>query len=92
MNKINIIYYDKIDVSEGIHGNETSASKNVIFVPIGTFYMKSLSFSLDLLMMSKNLNDIDILNINDVDYRCIISQINKSEAINLLQNADLTKK
>ena len=39
-------------------------------------------------MMSTKLNDITILNIEGVDYGCII---NKSEAINLLQNADLTE-
>ena len=46
----------------------------------------------DLLKMSINLIDIDILNIKGSDYCCIISLISKNEAINLLQNADLTKK
>ena len=39
-----------------------------------------------------NLSDIDILNIKDSDYRCIISLISKNAAINLLQNADLAEK
>ena len=39
-----------------------------------------------------NLSNIVILNIKGSDYRCIISGISKSEAINLIQNADLTKK
>ena len=43
-------------------------------------------------MMSKNFSDIAILNIKGSDYRCIISLISKNEAINLMQNADLTKK
>ena len=43
-------------------------------------------------MMSINLSDIAILNIKGSDYRCIISLISKNEAINLMQNADLTKK
>ena len=42
--------------------------------------------------MSKNFSDIAILNIKGSDYRCIISLISKNEAINLMQNADLTKK
>ena len=42
--------------------------------------------------MSVNLSDIDILNIKGSVYRCIISLISKNQAINLLQNADLTKK
>ena len=39
-----------------------------------------------------NLSDIAILNIKGVDYCCIISGVSKGEAINLMQNIDLTKK
>ena len=39
-----------------------------------------------------NLSDIAILNIHGVDYRCIIIRINKREAVNLLQKADLKGK
>ena len=43
-------------------------------------------------MMSMNLIDVATLNIKGSDYHCIISLISKNEAINLMQNADLTKK
>ena len=43
-------------------------------------------------MMSINLSDAAILNTKGSDYRCIISLISKNEAINLMQNADLTGK
>ena len=46
----------------------------------------------DLLMMSMNLSDVAILNIKGSDYCCIISLISKHEAINLMQNVDLTEK
>ena len=42
--------------------------------------------------MSMNLKDIAILNIKSAEYRCIISEICKNEAINLMRNADLTEK
>ena len=42
--------------------------------------------------MSVSLSDIAILNIKAYDYYCIISLISKNEAINLMQNADLTEK
>ena len=42
--------------------------------------------------MSVNLSDFAILNIKGFDYRCIVSEISKNEAINLKQNADLTEK
>ena len=43
-------------------------------------------------MMSMNLSDTVILIIKEFDYRCITSGISKSEAINLMQNIDLTEK
>ena len=43
-------------------------------------------------MMSINLSDIPISNIKGSNYCCIINLISKNEAINLLQNADLTEK
>ena len=46
----------------------------------------------DLLMMSVDLDDIAVWNINSIDYRCIISGINKSQTVNLLQNGDLSEK
>ena len=43
-------------------------------------------------MMSMNLSDITILNIKSADCGCIISAINKNEAINKMQNGNLTEK
>ena len=43
-------------------------------------------------MMSMNLSDIAVLNIKGSDNRCIISLISKNDALNLLQNTDLTVK
>ena len=45
----------------------------------------------DVLMMFVNLKDITILNINGADFCCIINGISKSDAMSLLQNADLTE-
>ena len=39
-----------------------------------------------------NLSYIVILNIKNADYRCIISGISKSEAINLMQNIKFNQK
>ena len=41
--------------------------------------------------MSVKLNDIAILSIQGVYYDCIIVAVSKSDAVNLLQNAHLTK-
>ena len=94
-----MLYYDRIDVSEGIDVNKTSASKEYDICYYWYFLNYSFKFQPnvynrchDLLMMSMNLSDIAILNIKGSDYCCIISLISKNEAINLMQNADLTEK
>ena len=46
----------------------------------------------DLLMISMNLSDIAIFNIKSADYQCVISGTSKSEAVNSMQNIELTKK
>ena len=46
----------------------------------------------DLLMMSMNISNVVILNIKGADYGCIVDRISKSEAINVMQNINLTKK
>ena len=43
------------------------------------------------MIMSTNFNNIAILNIRGVDYRCIFSKISQSDAISLLENPDLSK-
>ena len=93
-----MLYYDRIDISEGIDVNKISASKECDICHYWYFLDKGFKFQADvcnrchdLLMMSVNLKDIVILNINNIDYRFIINGYGKSEAIDLLQNADLTE-
>ena len=43
----------------------------------------------DLTMLSVNISDIAIITIETIDYHCIIRNICKSEAINLLENSVL---
>ena len=94
-----MLYFDRIDFSEGTDVNKTSASKESHICHYWYFSNYSFKFQPnvcnrrhDLLMMSMILTDIAILNIKGSDYRCIISLFSKNEAINLIQNADLTEK
>ena len=87
-----MLYHDRIDVSEGIHVNKTSESKECDICHYWYFLDKGFKFQPDVfkechdvLMMSMNLSDIAILNIDGADYRCIISGISKNEAIDLLK-------
>ena len=94
-----MLYYDRINTSEGIDANSTDESKECNICHCWYFLNKGFKFQscvcnrcYDLLMMSMNLSDIAILNIVGADYCCIISGISKSEAIKLIQNIDLTRK
>ena len=94
-----MLYFDRIDVSEGTDVNKRSASKECVICHYWYFLNYSFKFQpnvcnrcYDLLMMSMNFSDIAILNIKGFDYRCIISLSSKDVAIHLMQNADLTEK
>ena len=94
-----MLYYNRIDISEGIDINKISESKECDICHCWYFLNKSFNFQPnvcnrchDLLMMSMNLSDIAISSIKSADYHCIISGISKNEAINLMQNVYLTEK
>ena len=77
-----MLYYDRIDVSEGIDGNKTNASKECDFCHYWSFSNYSFKFQPnvcirchDLLLKSINLSDIAISNIKGSDYCRIISLI-----------------
>ena len=92
-----MLYCDRID--EGIDVNKTSESKECDVCHYWYFLDKWFKFQPDVcngchdvLMISMNLSDIVFLNVFDVDYRCIISGIRRSEAVSLLQNIDSSEK
>ena len=77
-----MLYFDRIEISEGTDVNKISAPKECNICPYWYFLNFSFKFQLnvcnrchDLLMMSMNLSDIAILNIKDFDYGCIINRI-----------------
>ena len=94
-----MLYFDRIDISEDNDVNKISVSKEWHTYYYWYFLNYSFKFQTnvcirchDLLMMFMNLNNIAILNIKGFGYHCIIGLISKNEDINLIQNADLTKK
>ena len=87
-----MLYFDRIDFSEGIDVNKTNESKECDICRYWYFLDKGFKFQLDVcngwhdpLMMSMNLSDIAILSIHGAEYCCIISGISKYETINLMQ-------
>ena len=73
-------YYERTDVSEGIDVNKTNESKECDVCHYWHFLGKGFNFQKlacngcrDLLMVSTDLDDIPILNINKVNYWYIVS-------------------
>ena len=73
-----MLQYEKIDVSEGIDTNKTSASKECMLCHYR--YFKDVGFKFepyvcnkchDILMTACELKNITILNVKGVDFRCI---------------------
>ena len=95
-----MLYFDRVDVSERIDVNKISASKECDVCHYWYFLNFSFTFQPNvwnrchgLLMISVNLSDNAVLNINGSDdHHWIISLNSKNEAINVMQNADLTEK
>ena len=72
--------------------------KDSCFVIIGTLKMLDLNWNHvcnkchDILMTSYELKNIAILNVNRVDFRCILWSISRDEAVNRLKNSVLEEK
>ena len=91
-----MIYYDRIDVSEGIDVNKTIVSKECDICHCWYFLNKGFKFEPDLcnrchdlLMVSMSLSNIAVLNIKGSIYCYIIIRISKRKTINLMQSATL---
>ena len=70
-----MLYFDRIDVSEGFHASKTNASKEYNICHYWYFLDKGFQFQpypcngcYNILMRYINLNDIAILGIRGVDY------------------------
>ena len=90
-----MLYYDRIDISEGINIAKNSNSNECMichywFFNHGFKFQDSVCNGCHVFtMLSVNISDIAIITIKDGDYRCIIHNINKSEAINIVENSVL---
>ena len=94
-----MLYYDRIDISEDIDVNKTNNSKECINCRYWYFLYKEFKFQPnvcnefhDVLMMSIDFINLTISNIQVADYHSISTGISKYEVINLLENANLSKK
>ena len=90
-----MLYYNRIDISKGIDPTKSNRSKECMICHYWLFnhgfeFQDSVRNSChDLTMLSVTINDINIITVKNVEYCCIIYDISKSEAINLLENSVL---
>ena len=84
---------EKIDISEEIDTNKTSASKECMFWHY--WYFKNIGYKFesnvcnkchDILITAYELKHIAMLIVKGVDYRCIVWCISRNEALNILNN------
>ena len=89
-----MLWYQKIDVSERIDANKTSASKECGLCHY--WFFKNIGFKFeepvcnkfhDLLMIAYSLKDVGILNAKGSTYRCILMGINKNEGLKRLNKS-----
>ena len=83
-----MLCYDRIDVSEGIDVNKTSACKECIICHYWYILDKGFRFQPtvcnschNISMLSFDINNFGVLNIHGVNYHCIILGNSKTEAI-----------
>ena len=94
-----MLQYEKVDVSEGIDTNKTSALKECMLCHY--WYFRDVGFKFDLhacnrchdvLMTAYELKSIAVLNVKGVDFRCILWGISRDETVNRLNNSVLEGK
>ena len=86
----------KIDISEGIYTNKTSASRDCMLCHYWYFKVVGFQFKAhvcnkchDILMTAYELQNIAISDVKGIDFRCILWGISKDEAVNRLSNSVL---
>ena len=89
-----MLYYDRINISEWIDSTKSTRSKECMICHYWIFnhgfkFEDSICNGCHDLMLSLNIRDVVITAVKNVDYRFIINDISKSEAINLLENSAL---
>ena len=94
-----MLVYDRIDISEGIDVNKTSASKECdichyeYFKDIGFMYEPYLCNGChDLIQKAMSFNDVAIVYIKGSAYRIHFWYISKDDAISIMNNSNLIDK
>ena len=94
-----MLQYDRIYISEGTDINKTSKSKE--YMPCHNWYIRDVGYKFQscfcngchaVSTMTYDLKNIAILNAKGVDYRGVLWNISRDEAVNRLNNSVLEDK
>ena len=94
-----MLEHDKIDISEAIEINKTSASKECDICHYWYFLDKNFNYEPylcngchELMQKAMNFNDVAIVSIKGNDYRIHFRYMSKNDAINIMNNSKLNEK
>ena len=97
--ELQMLEYDRIDISEGIDINETNASKERdtfqywYFKDIGFKYEPYLcNVCHDLMQKAISFSDVASVFVKENDYRIHFWYMSKNDAINVIKNSNLNEK
>ena len=95
--QLKMLQYEKIDVSEGINNSNKSKECMICYY----WYFKDIGYASEphvcnkcnhISMMAYELENIVITNLKGVDYRCVLWNMTKNDAIIRLNNSKLDNK
>ena len=91
-----MLHFDRIDINEVTDLGKSNNSKECMICEYWFFFNHGFKFQdyvcngcHGLTMSSVNISNIAIITSKSVDYRCIIHNVSKLEAINLLKSSVL---
>ena len=94
-----MLQYERIDISDGIDFDKTN--KSIECMICRYWYFRDIGFKYqpyvcngchDFSMIIQELDDFVILKVKGVDYRCYVVNMNKKDAVSLLNNSVLNNK
>ena len=87
------MFQKKLTLIKQVHRKDCDICHYWYFKDVGFKYAPyGCNVCHDTLLMAYDLKSIAILNVKDVDYRCVLRNMSKNDAINRLNNSKLDDK
>ena len=97
--EVQMLEYNRIDISEGVGINKTNASKEYDICHYWYFLDKIFKYKPyicnvchDLMLKAMNFNDVAIVSVKRINWRIHFWYMNKNDALDIMKNSNLNKK